>query len=529
MGQNTPPFSKIQNGGSGSFAGSGDSAKNLIDLDDAIVPHNIHMEGISDIPMFRVVTKSQTAVQKEDDSSKKFIADGKTQKLREEENYGTKGKSSNPLARGKGLVRQNNIMIDDDDDDDDMDFDEDMFEPRNASGNLPSFNVSPVGDYSTQGSSSGDRQPTSSTPVKRTAPKPSPRRMTPWQPNQKNQESSNSNLSFEDNFATPVTQPKANPRTQSLQKKQAPPPPVTTQVTKNSGSTVVETGMVSTSTGEVVPDGQQKTSQGMSLEATLRSKSRESFSSNSSHSSHYSEVGEFENIVQQPVDEEFKVHVSKLASVDVDMLSLLSEEGVDSASFASQQHSRSSSIASKMTDSSEQSESSKVENSHKMKKSSDLKSSGSKNTNNDSSTHSSHNSSRASSPVPPPAAAPAPTTASSYRAGYLAMMSELRSWDNSESLNKVGLESSDSDRSRQDSLEKNANKMLSKENYEGSVDLPSVTTPEGNGQPSSASLAITGSALRGPTSRPRLASNSSLCSDTGLHDNGFSGGPLSIE
>lgn len=208
------------------------------------------------------------------------------------------------------------------------------------------------------------------------------------------------------------------------------------------------------------------------------------------------------------------------------MLSLLSEEGVDSVSSASQDHSRSSSIVSKMSDSSfEEKKSSKAKNGQTSKKSSNSKHSSS------SSANSSHNSSQVPSPAPPVAVLPAPSSASSYRAGYLAMMADLKSWDNSESLNNVGLESSDSgSESRQDSHEKPLCKLKpSKENLEGSIDLTSKATSEGNGQPSSTSLTFTGSELRGPSSRPRLASNSSLCSDTGLHDNGFSGVLLSNE
>merc|ERR1712106_336089 len=47
--------------------------------EDAIIPQGAKNENLPEIPMFRLVTKTQTAVKGEEETKKKFIADGKQQ------------------------------------------------------------------------------------------------------------------------------------------------------------------------------------------------------------------------------------------------------------------------------------------------------------------------------------------------------------------------------------------------------------------------------------------------------------------
>ncbi|KAG7163630.1 hypothetical protein Hamer_G002850 [Homarus americanus] len=470
------------------FPSDGVSAKNIPNLDDAIVPQNVGMEGIPDIPTFRIVTKSHTAVHK-DDVSKKFIADGKTQKVSEEEKYGSKGRSAtksktNPLARGKGLVRQDNIVFENDD----FEFNEDMFEPRNVSDNTAVGQSRQVSTHLT------------SIPVKRGAPLPTPRKNAPVAPTytasgskfavsttdhsiplissrtttgEGNQNNRTGGFSHEEKVVWKVDiQPKPTPRTQPQQKKMAPTPPVVVQRAKNL-----------TPVKETMPHNEKlQGSQDNSLNDTLNMGyyNDNITSCDSSRISHLSQVEEFEGKAQEPPDEEFKVHVSKLSKGDADVLSLLSEEEVDTPSVSSKCQSRTSSVVSKMSDSSQEYDrvsTLPVQNDNTLNARS-------------SSSTSSHNSSTTTPLVPPIAALPAQTAASSYRAGYLAMMAELKNWKDADSLHNVGLESSDSDSdSPHDSLQ----------------ELPKVM-----GSPQGTSEGV----LRGSPLRPRLASSSSLCSDT---------------
>lgn len=506
-----------------SCASDGVSAKIFQNIDDAIVPQS--MEVMPDIPTFRVVTKSHTSGQKDDsDVSKTFIADGKTQKVSQESKFVSKGKSTkksneNPLARGRGLVGQNDVEIDDDD----LDFNEDMFEPKNVFGSsVSSVSLSPQGspvtDQHKQELSSLRTHHTPSAAVKKTAPQPSPVEKVPGSPSHsalvdeftnsdidqstpltspetaghQNLSNRNLDLSFEDDFVPKTeTRPKPVTTTHTLPKKRAPAPPVTVHRAEDI-----------TSSNETAPHkGELQVYQDMSLTATLRTKAVESVTScDTSRSSHLSEAEEFQMIIQEPPDEEFNVHVSELSKIDSDMLSLLSEEGVDSGSYASPCPSRTPSVTSKMSDISQEHDNApNIMDKYydNVKPSSSF------------SSQSSHNSSTMSSPVPPIAALPAPTTASSYRAGYLAMMAELKSWNSLDSLHSKGSELPESHSSSLCDSPQEPPKLM------GSLQETSESTAQISPQVFSEGM------LRGPPLRPRLASSSSLCSDTGLHVEGF--------
>ncbi|XP_071528237.1 uncharacterized protein [Panulirus ornatus] len=503
---------KDQDGGL-SCTSDGVSAKNFQNIDDVIMPQTVSMEVMPDIPTFRVVTKSHTGNQKgENDACSTFIVDGKTQKVSNEK-FVTKGKSSkssnkNPLARGKELVRQNNVVFDDDDDD--MDFNEDLFEPKNVFGNsLSSVNLSlqgsPATDQNEQELPPFDSHYIS-TNIKKAASQPLPKKKAPGPPSNSALRNEFSNidhstpltspetaghqnisnrkldLSFEDDFVPRTkTQPKHVPVTQTPPKKRAPAPPVAAHRPEE----------IATS-NEAFHRGELQISQDISLTATLRTKAAESvMSCDTSQVSHLSHAEEFQKIIQEPPDEEFNVHISGLSKIDPDMLSLLSEEGVDSDSYASPAPSRTPSMTSKMSDTSQDPDDAPVVMNHC---NNSVKTSFS--------SHSSHNSSTMSSPVPPNAALPAPTTASSYRAGYLAMMADLKSWNSLDSLHSKGLELPESHSSSPcDSLQEQPKLIGSlQETSESSAQISPQVFNEGM--------------LRGPPLRPRLASSSSLCSDT---------------
>ncbi|XP_069959465.1 uncharacterized protein [Cherax quadricarinatus] len=497
------------------FPGDGVSAKNNFINIDAVVPQNIGVENIPDIPTFRIVTKSHSTVQNED-FSKKFIADGKTQKISEEEKFGLKNKSPkhilmNPLARNKRLVRQNDVVLDDD-----MDFNEDIFEPRDvlaisSSSVHQSAEGSPALDHNKPGLSLSGSQPKSSTPLKMDAPLPAQRNIVSEQPsrsllankftssntdqnttvtiqetvNDENHGMRNLHLSFQDTIFNPPTievQPKPLPRTQILQKKMAPPPPVIMEITQASTS-VRETSHKEEI--QALPD--------LFLSSDLETKCKDSISEyNGSQFSHILEAEEYERIVQEPMDEAFTVHVSELSKVDFDMLSLLSEKEIDGVSVSSQCHSKKSSIISNASDLSPENKDTPI---IPIQNDGILKSTHSP------STSSSYISNKASSFVPPIAAFPAQTTASSYRAGYLAMMLEHTSWEDSESHHNDGLESSDSDCSIPRGSLQEAPKVMEslQETSEGTAQISQVSC-EG--------------VLHGSSLRPRPVSSSSLCSDT---------------
>lgn len=475
---------------------SGASAKSAKQYpEDAIVPLSANVENASNIPMFRIVTKSQTIVQQDDDINKKFIADGKTQKIKEEDWLGSKGKASlagrgNPLARGQ-LLKQENVFFDEDDDD--MDFNEDMFAPKHALGNSTNQSME-WRDFSDQ-SFGGGPPPASSTPVDKSTPEPVPRKTTPAMLQKPATPSkperfdtlastanrtigSGMNSSFEggitvENVETP---PMPAPRNTVSRKKRAPPPPPVSKV--KVPDTVQQ--------DQVVPSVPKQQVLNPSLELSVRPKYSELPTSSRPQ---HAEAEDFDRIMNEPQDEEFKIHVSSLVDIQPDQLSLLTEVDVDSPSCC---RSPASSVSSR--------ESGVPKRSIEMDilypdNDVDVKSISS------ASSASFHSSSPTPPPAAPAAAIPSQTTASSYRAGYLALISQLRSWDNTESLQTAGLDSSDSHSSTpRGSLQDTPAR-------EGSPQRPSEDASQGS--PSSR-----GGAHRGPSTRPRLVSSSSLCSDT---------------
>ncbi|XP_068222253.1 LOW QUALITY PROTEIN: serine-rich adhesin for platelets-like [Palaemon carinicauda] len=328
--------------------------RDSVDIRDAITPLQSNMGSIPAIPTFRIVTKSHTAVQKDDDTSRKFVADGKTQKFSDGDKFGSKSKGlGNPLSRGR-LIHQDDVDFDDD-----LDINEDMFEPRQLFG-LSSSSVNLSGNSNLSATENGHEAAVSSTPVGGSLPQPVPRRLAP---------------NAEGSGGVPVPVPR-----NQLNRRQAPVPP------------------------KMEEKRETQVNDRESIDIKLDHKG----SVDVPRESVISEAEQFEKLMQQGPDEEFKVHVSSVANLDPDMLSLLSEECVDEGRPKSL--SLNSSSASETSDASRE-----VSEAFGRRVG----------------VSPGETSSRATlrPPSPPTKTIEAQTTASSYRAGYLSMIAQMADWD----------------------------------------------------------------------------------------------------
>ncbi|KAK3860522.1 hypothetical protein Pcinc_033429 [Petrolisthes cinctipes] len=466
----TPVISKFETHGTGGEDGAPNPVTKIYNnTRKPILPQGSNDGDKSVIPTFRVVTKSPIAVQ-QDEEIKKFVADGRTQKVTDENRFGSGGRSGmsgmlNSFARGE-LTRQENVMSDDD-----LDFNEDMFEPRNGSEDsylsvsLSTDDNIPVKKMHTF---SSEQSPQAmSTPIHKTAPQPYPRKIIPVAVRRSQ---SGNTMPQQHNTVKPAVLPKPGvlrkraPPVPSSHPKQMLPPEADTSVISVSLDKPTIAGI------STISDNKTFTSTNdLALNTSLSMKSKEAFVS--SQESYILEPDEFAKIMQTQPDEDFKVHISKLTQIDSDMLSLLSEEGVDSEPYMS----RRSSMAFNTDTSSEVDLITFDEHDNNTLK-----------INRTSSAPTPKPSSSAVDVDPLQPGSPVPST-SSDRSGKKAMFSGLRSWGNTESLHIIGAESSDS--------------MMIESHRVGHRKKWGSSTS--------------------PLSKLRLASDSSLCSDTGLHDGWF--------